>query len=596
MTPKQGQWAQREQLAADGEVPEQTALSVRAVSPDGVSPDGVSPDGVSPGVLAGASPCDLLHASPFRRIDTQAAVHALTFAFSGGDVGDGFARLLDKAELAPSLFVPDDFANDVFLREFVGRCLAVKVQGHERSVHASHLFRLVSLPPADMSHARFRQAIFSELRSAPQTRKQIEKLHGFLTQFRDLMGRRGVTVPSGTELRLGILRAMRRVVELLAAGFADCESGLRRLHEYGQGLAGLPGFKRLCELLDYERNRGEVDIRLRLGFDGHVRGFQTLERRENKSSAFYSSAFGRFFTRLGLFFRGIHASASELLNRLADDVFSGLEPHVVFFFQLIGDLEFYLAGMSFHDLAQAAGHRLCIPEFREEGMPSYRRLFNPLLMIEGMGCTPCDLEVLGRDSIVLVTGPNSGGKTRLLQSLALGQLLAQSGLFVPAAQARLPWVNGLFASLIERAEVGQAEGRLGTELLRIRRLFEGLRAGSMVLMDELCSGTNPSEGQELQELVLEMLGELHPRAFVTTHFLQFAAQLEATTPGLQFLQVELDALERPTYSFVPGVATTSLARRVAERLGVTRDSLRELMLRNNPSLVRVSTVRKAATR
>jgi DNA mismatch repair protein MutS2 len=169
-----------------------------------------------------------------------------------------------------------------------------------------------------------------------------------------------------------------------------------------------------------------------------------------------------------------------------------------------------------------------------------------------------------------------------LQSLALAQLLGQAGLFVPAAQVRLPWVNGLFASLIDRIDAGQVEGRLGTELLRIRRLFEVLKAGSMVLMDELCSGTNPNEGEELQQLVLEMLAELRPRAFVTTHFLQFAAKLAHTTPGLRFLQVELDAEERPTYGFVPGVASTSLAHRVAERLGVTRSALRELMRRNNP--------------
>jgi DNA mismatch repair protein MutS2 len=540
----------------------------------------------------GAAPCDLLYAVPFRRINLDGAVRALGFAFSGGDVGDAFLRLIDKAELAPSAFVPDDFADDIFLREFVNRCLALRVHGHDRSANSAQLLRLLSSPPRDVGHALFRQAIFAEICALPALRKQLEKLHGFLSQFRDLLSRRGLTVSGGSELRLGILRAVRRVVELLAGGFSECRSGLARLHVYGQQLAALPGFRRMIELLDYERNRGEVDIRIRLGFDGRVRGFQTLELRANKSNAFYSTALGRLFTRLGLFIRGVRASTGELLNRLADDVFSGLEPHIVHFFQLIGDLEFYLAGMSFHDLAAHAGQRTCLPSFREGGMPSYRRLFNPLLVSEGMGCVPCDLELSAKGSTVLVTGPNSGGKTRLLQSLALSQLLAQTGLFVPAAQARLPWVNGMFASLIERAEVGQAEGRLGTELLRIRRLFEGLKAGGMVLMDELCSGTNPSEGEELQELVLDMLTQLEPLAFVTTHFLQFAAKLRDNTPGLQFLQVELDAMDRPTYAFVPGVASTSLAHRVAQRLGVTRESLSELMLRNNPGLARRSSVRR----
>jgi len=153
---------------------------------------------------------------------------------------------------------------------------------------------------------------------------------------------------------------------------------------------------------------------------------------------------------------------------------------------------------------------------------------------------------------------------------------------VPAAQAELRRVNGLFASLVEHTQTDQVEGRLGTELLRIRRLFERLRENSMVVMDELCSGTNPSEGEALMQLVLEALCELAPQAFITTHFLELAARLAGSTRRHRFLQTELDEHEQPTYRFSDGVARTSLAHRVAERLGITRDSLRALMLLNNP--------------
>jgi len=71
------------------------------------------------------------------------------------------------------------------------------------------------------------------------------------------------------------------------------------------------------------------------------------------------------------------------------------------------------------------------------------------------------------------------------------------------------------------------------------------------------------------------------QAFITTHFLQFASRLEQNPPlgHLEFLQVELDAQQTPTYGFVPGVATTSLAERTAARLGVTREALHELVER-----------------
>ena len=102
----------------------------------------------------------------------------------------------------------------------------------------------------------------------------------------------------------------------------------------------------------------------------------------------------------------------------------------------------------------------------------------------------------------------------------------------------------------------------------------------MVVMDELCSGTNPSEGEELMALVLEALGELAPQAFISTHFLEFAARLAAQAPQHRYLRAELDENEQPTFGFRDGVATSSLARRVAERLGVTREGLRALRAKN----------------
>jgi DNA mismatch repair protein MutS2 len=104
----------------------------------------------------------------------------------------------------------------------------------------------------------------------------------------------------------------------------------------------------------------------------------------------------------------------------------------------------------------------------------------------------------------------------------------------------------------------------------------------MVILDELCSGTNPSEGEEIFELVVALLARLEPQAFITTHFLTFAGRLarEQRIAGLRFLQVELDAAQKPTYQFVAGVATTSLAAQAAARLGVTRDELEGLIDRN----------------
>jgi DNA mismatch repair protein MutS2 len=229
--------------------------------------------------------------------------------------------------------------------------------------------------------------------------------------------------------------------------------------------------------------------------------------------------------------------------------------------------------------ALEAGLPVCIAELVPVGEGAdgidVASLYNPLLLRDRSAPVPCDLRVARAGSVVIVTGPNSGGKTRLLQAIAIAQMLAESGLFVPAKRARLPRAAGLFVSLLDDARADQPEGHLGMELARIRRMFEELDVGALVLLDELCSGTNPSEGEEIAQLVLSLLPEIRAQVFVSTHLLQFAARLAEQRPigQLEFLQVELGPNEMPTYRFVAGVAKTSLAHRTAARLGVTRDEL-----------------------
>lgn len=534
-------------------------------------------------VGADRSPCDLLYSDPIGRLERGPALEALTFAFASGD-GDVFSRLLDHTPTAPSSFVLDDFARDLQLERFVERCWPAVALGQRRPASPRHVLRVLCSPPRERAHVEFRQGICAELASSTRLAQRLEELYARLLLFRSRVSRPSVGVQDGIERRIGILTATRAVIESLESDFAGTTSGLERLHTFGTALAQTSAYRRLCQLCDYERQRAQVDLRVGIGFDGRIRYFETLESREARSNPFYQSALGRLWTQLCLLCAGHRASTGEILSRLLDSVFGELEPHVIYFFQLIGDIEVYLGALGFRRMAAEAGLAVCLPELRDQGPRCLHGLFNPWLVAEGKKCVPADLELAEREHLVVITGPNSGGKTRLLQSLCLSQLLGQSGFFVPAAHAELRWSSGLFASLIEHVQIDPAEGRLGTELLRIRRAFERLRVGSMVVMDELCSGTNPSEGETLMQLVLDALCELAPQAFITTHFLELAGRLARTQHRHRFLQAELDEHERPTYGFADGVAPTSLAHRVAERLGVTRESLAALMLANNPEL------------
>jgi DNA mismatch repair protein MutS2 len=531
---------------------------------------------------------DLLCHAPAVRLDVAHLKQTLTFAFASGVPSTAFAQILEGASLPASTWEPRSFARELFLPELVAGCLKVLIGGRPYAVDRANLERILARPPADRQVVDYRRRIMAELVSAPALRGDIENVYVAVHQFRTLLE----TPPlarrhDASRRRLDILAAAKTAIDVMAEACAASQTGLLRLREFGRATQASDGYRRLRDLLDYEENFATLDVRVRLGIDGRVRGLEMLAVKENQSNWFYASPIGRFAAKVASLFRGYRFSEQELLARLVDGVFEGMEDELVELFQLIGDLEFYLAGLAFRDRAEEKGLSVCLPDLVEPALVraadapgrTLRGLFNPLLLAQGIDVVPCDLVTQRHDMTVIVTGPNSGGKTRLLQSVALTQMLGQSGFFVPAQEAVLGIAPGLFVSLIEEATAEQSEGRLGMELIRIRLLFERLRVGSMVVLDELCSGTNPSEGEEIFELVISLLGELGPQAFITTHFLQLAARIAELppVPKLAFFQVELDQHQFPTYRFVSGVAQTSLAQRTAARLGVTREELLALI-------------------
>jgi DNA mismatch repair protein MutS2 len=528
---------------------------------------------------------DLLFFEPQRRLDARAMRETLTFAFATGGTAESFSKIWERAEFGASDFSSDCFARELFLGDFVARCLSFSIEGQKYVPERGHLQRLLAQPPRDLRVTHFRQQILRELSAAPERAQELGRL---AAKIRGLVQRleapdRGKRYDA-IGRRIDILRSVREILDELSTAFADAGAGtgLARIREFALEEQQLPAYDTLVNLLDHESDRATIELRVKVGYDGELRSFQIVRAGENHENPFYRTRFARLLTKITLWIQGYGFREAELLGRLTNAAFDGVQECVISLFQLLVDMEFYLASLSLRKLAQQSGLEMCLPEFERAGEAKTvaDALFNPFLLFEERPPKSADIAVGGR-ALVVITGPNSGGKTRLLQALALAQLLGQSGSFVPARRASLEARHGLFVSLSHEASSDQREGRLGTELLRIRRMFEQLRFGSLVILDELCSGTNPSEGEEIFELVVSLLAELEPQAFITTHFLQFASRLEKERPvsRLEFLQVELDAQQNPTYGFLPGVATTSLAERTAARLGVTHEALRELVER-----------------
>ena len=525
---------------------------------------------------------DLLFVEPHYALDGEALNEMLELAYMGGDSGASLERVLSEPELLGSTWNPDFYGEELFLRDFVRDSLRVVVDGHNIPVNRAFLREVLSRPPCDLETIEFRQEILQELEENEElleaTRQLYSKLYYLLSMFMAWPERARL---DPTVFRLEILENARTAVDFLASEFATARSGLGRLGEAGSEIQGSKEYKLLTDLLDYENHLAKLTFKIRLGADGKIRELTLEDLTENVKNPFYRKPWRRLWDRLTLMRRGYEFSRKEVVNRVVGRAFLHIRGWLRPLLQVMGQLSFYLSAIYFKEQSEAQGLQVALAEVAGDHSMRLERLFNPLLFSQGTP-VPCNIVADSKETIMVITGPNSGGKTRLLQSVGIAQLLGQSGIYVPARVAKIPLLDGLFASITERATVDQTEGRLGTELMRIRELFEAASPRSMLILDELCSGTNPSEAEEIVLMVLQLLERLNPVALITTHFLDFGRRLSSEEPvaHLRFLQVDLNEQQRSTYQFVPGVAETSLAANTAKRLGVTFEELSALVDRS----------------
>ncbi len=523
---------------------------------------------------------DLLHARAKHRLRVEPFGHLLAFAFAAGAGTEEWEDARSQRNLDPSDFESACFSQGLGLASFVER-LSFSIGGRTRRPQRKVLLQLLEKPPSDRASVELRHAILRELQERTDLAKAVEKVWACI----DALEQAFLSKQLGQRLsyihrRVEILRRLIEAIDALDSPFSEAKSDLRRIAEWGRTVRSSPAYHNLHRVLDHEDNLASIDINLRLGYDGQIRNLSIVRVGENSENLHHRGPWQRFLSRLRFWFRGYVLREGEILGRLVESLFESVQPLVAELINLRLDLEWYLCALDFRTRVEKAGLNVCIPEWTTGEPTLLRGLFNPFLMNAEHTPIPCNLESPS-EQIVVLTGPNSGGKTRLLQAIGLSQLLAQTGFYVPATQARLTWRTGLFVSAYEESSVDQEEGRLGTELVRIRHVFERIGRDQLVIVDELCSGTNPAEAEALIRLVLELLDRFGPQAFITTHFLDFARSLSEQPPirRMSFLQAMLDQRQKPTFQFGPGVAATSLAAQTAARLGVTREDLEAIIER-----------------
>jgi DNA mismatch repair protein MutS2 len=201
---------------------------------------------------------------------------------------------------------------------------------------------------------------------------------------------------------------------------------------------------------------------------------------------------------------------------------------------------------------------------------------HPLLIAEGVPVVPFELDLSGDARAVVVSGPNTGGKTVLIKAVGLLALLAQAGVIPPvAAGSKLPVYRRVMVDVGDHQSIAANLSTFSAHLQALRVILEHADASSLVLVDEIGNGTDPAEGGALAAAVLQALVRRRVTAIVTTHLTPLK-DVAARTAGVENASLEFDAASlTPTYRFLQGMPGRSYGLAVAQRLGLPADVLAE---------------------